>query len=77
MPGAFHLSGAAFDKEIENDAFVAGDHHHVRMIEENDIVVAEGRVQAKRGTGGVPHRVFRCLRHEQRRIRRLTTTWLK
>ena len=40
MPGAFHLIGQeAFDKEIENDAFVGSPTITVtRMTEENDVV---------------------------------------
>ncbi|HKC09674.1 MAG TPA: nuclear transport factor 2 family protein [Methylomirabilota bacterium] len=76
MPGAFHLVGKlAFDKEIENDAFVGRPTiTTVRMIEENDIVVAEGRVQAKRRDGGVLNAVF-CdvFVMSNARIRRLTT----
>jgi uncharacterized protein len=39
MPGMFHLVGkAAFDKEIENDAFVGRPTITLaRMIEENDV----------------------------------------
>lgn len=50
MPGGFHLFGkAAFDKEIENPAFTGKPAITVdRMIEENDIVVAEGSVIATR-----------------------------
>ena len=40
MPGAFHLVGkAAFDKEVENPAFVGRPTIDVtRMIEENNVV---------------------------------------
>ena len=60
LPGAFHLVGKeAFDKEIENDAFVGRPIIHVtRMVEENDVVVAEGTVQAKRRDGGFLNLVF-------------------
>jgi len=46
IPGAFHVSGkAAFDKEIENEAFVASPAIHVtRMVEEQD-----GRFPPKTG----------------------------
>lgn len=76
MPGAFHLVGKpAFDKEIENDAFVGRPTiTTIRMIEENDVVVAEGRVQAKRRDGGVLDAVFRdVFVMNNARIRRLTT----
>lgn len=54
MPGAFHLVGkVAFDSEIENPAFVGSPTISViRMVEESDVVVAEGRVRAERREGG-------------------------
>ena len=60
MPGAFHLVGKpAFDKEIENDAFVGRPTiTTTRMVEENDVVVVEGQVRAKRKDGGVLNAVF-------------------
>lgn len=60
IPGAFHLTGkAAFDKEIENDAFVGYPTITVlRMIEENDVVVAEGTVTSARRDGGMLNAVF-------------------
>ena len=53
MPGAFHLVGKdAFDKEIENEAFVGRPAITVsRMTEENDVVVAEGSVRTQRKDG--------------------------
>lgn len=53
LPGAFHLHGkAAFDKEIENDAFVGRPViTTTRLTEENDIVVAEGTVQCTKKDG--------------------------
>jgi uncharacterized protein len=76
MPGAFHLVGKdAFDREIENPAFVGRPTITVtRVIEENDVVVAEGAVRAKRKDGGYLNAVF-CdvfLMHHAR-IRRLTS----
>ncbi len=55
MPGAFHLIGKdAFDKEIENDAFVGSPIITItRMIEENDVVIAEGQVRGKRRRSGI------------------------
>ena len=46
----FHLKGKEeFDKEIENPAFEGKPSIVVtRMIEENDIVIAEGTVRAKK-----------------------------
>jgi len=50
LPGAFHLTGKKeFDREIENPAFEGKPVIMVtRMIEENNIVVAEGTVRAKK-----------------------------
>lgn len=60
MPGAFHLSGKdAFDKEIENEAFVGSPEIRItRMTEENDVVVAEGTVRCARRAGGFLNAVF-------------------
>jgi ketosteroid isomerase-like protein len=65
----------AFDKEIENDAFVGSPTINVtRMIEEHDIVVAEGGVRAARRDGGLLNAVF-CDVFEMQgaKIRRLTS----
>lgn len=76
MPGAFHLSGKdAFDKEIENDAFVGSPTVKItRMTEENNVVVAEGHVRAARKDGGLLNAVF-CDVFQMRdsKIKRLTT----
>lgn len=50
LPGAFHLLGKKeFDREIENPAFEGKPEIvFTRMIEENNIVVAEGTVRAKK-----------------------------
>ena len=60
IPGAFHLKGkGAFDKEIENDAFVGRPTIRVsRMTEEHDVVVAEGSVRSARRDGGFLNAVF-------------------
>ena len=60
MPGQFHLVGKdAFDKEIENDAFVGSPTITVtRMTEENDLVAAEGHVRCGRRDGGFLNAVF-------------------
>ena len=60
MPGAFHLIGKdAFDKEIENEAFVGRPTITVtRVTEENDVVVAEGAVRTQRKAGGFLNAVF-------------------
>lgn len=49
VPGAFDIKGKeAFAKEITNDNFEGLPIIQItRMIEENDIVVAEGKVQCK------------------------------
>jgi ketosteroid isomerase-like protein len=60
LPGVFHLSGKeAFDKEIENPAFEGRPVIVVtRMIEENNIVIAEGTVRAKKRDGDFINLVF-------------------
>lgn len=60
VPGIFHLAGKiAFDKEIENDAFVGSPAIEVtRMTEEGGIVVAEGTVRSARRDGGLLNAVF-------------------
>jgi uncharacterized protein len=76
MPGAFQVRGkAAFDKEIENDAFVGSPVITIsRMTEENDVVVAEGAVRSQRKAGGVLSGVFCDVFVMQRgKIKRLTT----
>ena len=76
MPGAFHLVGKnAFDKEIENDAFVGSPAITItRMVEENDVVIAEGEVRVKKKEGGFLNAVF-CdvFVMTNARIKRLTT----
>jgi ketosteroid isomerase-like protein len=76
IPGAFHLTGKeAFDKEIENDAFVGKPTIRVtRLTAEHDVVVAEGSVRSGRKAGGALNAVF-CDVFEMRdaRIRRLTS----
>lgn len=60
LPGAFHLVGKqAFDKEIENDAFAGRPAITVtRMTEENDVVVAEGTVLARKKSGAPLNLMF-------------------
>ena len=60
IPGAFHIAGKnAFDKAIESDDFVGRPAISVtRMIEENDVVVAEGSVRSARKDGGELNAVF-------------------
>jgi ketosteroid isomerase-like protein len=60
VPGAFHAVGkSAFDREIENDAFVGHPTIRVtRMVEEHDVVVAEGTVHSTKKSGGTLNLVF-------------------
>ncbi len=60
IPGMFSVSGKeAFDKEIENENFIGSPEIQiVRMIEEDDVVVAEGAVQGKMKDGGKLDAVF-------------------
>jgi uncharacterized protein len=76
MPGAFHLTGKdAFDKEIENDAFTGSPTVKItRMVEENDVVIAEGTVRVAWKGGGFLDAVF-CDAFEMQntKIKRLIT----
>lgn len=60
LPGVYqHIGKDAFDKEIENPAFTGKPVIKVsRMTEENDIVIAEGTVQAKKKDGTLLNLVF-------------------
>jgi ketosteroid isomerase-like protein len=60
MPGAFHLTGkAAFDKEINNEAFVGNPTIKLtRLVEADDVVIAEGSVTCTRKDGGILNAVF-------------------
>ena len=76
MPGFFHITGKeAFDKEIENDFFEGSPTIKIiRMVEENDIVVAEGSVQSKIKAGGFLDALFCDVFHmENGKIKQLTT----
>jgi len=76
IPGAFHLRGKeAFDREIENEAFVGRPAIDVtRLVEEDEVVVAEGSVRSARRDGGVLNAVF-CdvFVMREARIRHLTS----
>lgn len=76
MPGGFQLAGKeAFDKEIENEAFVNSPRITVtRHIEENNVVVTEGAVQGDRRDGGLLNAVF-CdvFEMENAKIKKLTS----
>lgn len=60
MPGAFHIIGKeAFDKEIDNEAFIGSPLITVtQMTEENDVVAAEGSVRVRRKIGGFLYALF-------------------
>ncbi|EME20474.1 nuclear transport factor 2 family protein [Rhodococcus triatomae] len=60
MPGDFSITGKeAFDEEIENDAFTGTPTLTViRMVEEGDIVVLLGTVEARFTDGGVLNGIF-------------------
>ena len=60
IPGGFRVTGkAAFDKEVENDAFVGSPTLAItRMTEGDNVVVAEGTVRSARKDGGVLNAVF-------------------
>ena len=60
IPGAFHAVGKAeFDQQIEGDDFVGHPTIKItRMVEEHDVVVAEGSVTSARKDGGRLNAVF-------------------
>ena len=74
IPPAVHLRGkAAFDREIENEAFEGRPEIEVtRLTEEDDVVIAEGSVRTRR-KGGAPLDLGFCDVFEMAggRIRRL------
>lgn len=76
IPGHTVLEGlGAFDAEIENDAFEGQPVIQVsRMVEEHNIVVAEGRVQSKMKNGNLLDAVF-CdvFEFEHEKIKKLTS----
>lgn len=76
MPGFFHLAGKeAFDQEIENAAFTGSPTVKItRMIEENDVVIAEGTVRVAWKAGGFLNAVF-CdvFEMDHTKIKRLIT----
>jgi|SRR5919106_3736926 ketosteroid isomerase-like protein len=74
MPGGFHLHGRdAFDKEIQNEAFTGNPTVRItRMVEEDDVVVAEGTVRVAWKHGGFLNAVFcDAFDMENARIKRL------
>ncbi len=60
MPGVYtHHGKSEFDKEIENENFTGSPVIQVkRLIEEADIVIAEGAVQARMKNGNALDAVF-------------------
>ena len=76
VPGAFHVRGkAAFDGEIEGDAFVRPPEIEItRMLEVDDVVFAEGFVRTER-SDGTSLNLAMCDVFEMRdgKIRRLTS----
>jgi ketosteroid isomerase-like protein len=76
IPGFFDISGKdAFDNEIENDAFEGHPKLTIqRLVEEEDVVVAIGAVEAARKDGGILSAVFADVFYfEGDMIRRLET----
>lgn len=76
MPGIYqHAGKEAFDKEIENDNFIGSPTIQItKLIEENDIVIAEGAVQGNMKNGNKLDAVF-CdvFEMENGKIKRLTS----
>jgi ketosteroid isomerase-like protein len=75
MPGLFHLVGKEqFDKEIENPAFTGSPIITIkRLVEEGNIVVAEGNIIGKFKNGGTLDASFCDVFHfENNKISRLT-----
>lgn len=76
LPGVyFHKGKAAFDKEIENEAFTGSPVIRVsRLTEEDNVVIAEGTVQAKKRAGDILNLAF-CdvFEMENGLIRKLTS----
>jgi ketosteroid isomerase-like protein len=74
IPGMFHVTGkAAFDREIENEAFIGKPLVTIsRLVEQNNVVVAEGTVRAAWKKGGFLNAVY-CdvFEMENGKIRRL------
>lgn len=60
IPGFFHIHGKeAYDKEIESEAFVGKPEiAALRLVEENDVVIAEGTVRARKKDNSPVNIVF-------------------
>ena len=76
IPGAFHARGKKeFDEHIEDEGFIGSPSITVtRLVEEDDVVVAEGSVRTQRKDGTVLNLAF-CdvFEIENGRIRRLVS----
>lgn len=76
VPGVFYVTGKeAFENEIENEAFTGLPNITIkRLVEEDNIVVAEGTVQAEKKDGGLFNAVFCDVFHMQEgKIKKLTS----
>jgi ketosteroid isomerase-like protein len=76
MPGIYqHVGKEEFDKEIENDNFVGSPTIQIiKLVEENNIVIAEGAVQGNMKNGNILNAVF-CdvFEMENGKIKKLTS----
>ncbi|MFH7012472.1 nuclear transport factor 2 family protein [Flavobacterium sp. FlaQc-52] len=76
MPGIYqHVGKEAFDKEIENENFIGSPTIQIiKLIEENNIVIAEGAVQGMIKNGNILDAVF-CdvFEMEKGKIKKLTS----
>lgn len=76
MPGIYqHVGKEAFDKEIENDNFVGSPTIQIiKLVEENDNVIAEGAIQGNMKNGNILDAVF-CdvFEMENGKIKKLTS----
>ena len=60
MPGVYlHTGKTAFDKEINNEAFIGSPAiSNIRMFEESDVVIAEGKVNCMQKDGKMMDAAF-------------------
>lgn len=76
MPGIYqHVGKEAFDKEIENENFIGSPTIQIiKLVEENNIVIAEGAVQGNMKNGNILDAVF-CdvFEMENGKIKKLTS----
>lgn len=74
IPGVAHTHGkAAFGKQIDNEGIASCTITVTRLTEENNVVIAEGRVQIAKLDGGLQISVF-CdvFEMQETRIKHLT-----